>query len=116
MNFHLFVLIATIVFYIILRFYKHTVKNEKKNGKPKSNFIYILFIPIILYLTRFMYDENKLVLDKLNGNIGGGNIGGGNIGGGNTGNNLITDVAEIQSESLLSIPFPESSMSISSVN
>jgi hypothetical protein len=102
-----FVLIATIVFYIILRFYKHTVENEKKNGKPKSNFIYILFLPTILYLTRFMYNENKLVYDKLNT--------GGDITGGDIGKNLITDVGEIQSsESLLSIPFPESSMSISS--
>ena len=112
MNFHVFVLIATIVFYIILRFYKHTVENEKKNGKPKSNFIYILFLPTILYLTRFMYNENKLVYDKLNT---GGDITGGDITGGYIGKNLITDVGEIQSsESLLSIPFPESSMSISS--
>ena len=104
MNFHVFVLIATIVFYIILRFYKHTVENERRNGKPKSNFIYILFVPVILYLTRFMYIsvEGK----NTNTNTNTGIIAGGGINGiGNVG---------ILSESLLSMPFPESSISISS--
>ena len=113
MNFHVFVLIITIVFYIILRFYKHTVENEKKNGKPKSNFIYILFVPFILYLTRFMYvsspseNVNTNIKGNINTNVKGdiGSIKGGDLG---------TELAEIKSESLLSMPFPESSMSISS--
>lgn len=100
MNFHVFVLIVTIVFYIILRFYKHTVENERRNGKPKSNFIYILFVPITLYLTRFMYISSSV--EGINTDAG-TIAGAGTIGGG-----------DIKSESLLSMPFPESSISISS--
>lgn len=104
MNFHVFVLIVTIVFYIILRFYKHTVENERINGKPKSNFIYILFVPITLYLTRFMYISSSVEgINTDAGTIAGANTGTGTIGGG-----------DIKSESLLSMPFPESSISISS--
>lgn len=102
MNFHVFVLIVTIVFYIILRFYKHTVENERINGKPKSNFIYILFVPITLYITRFMYISSSVEnTNTIAGKIAG--TGAGTIGGGG-----------ITSESLLSMPFPESSISISS--
>lgn len=112
MNFHVFVLIVTIVFYIILRFYKHTVENERINGKPKSNFIYILFVPITLYITRFMYISSSVentntntntIAGKIAGKIAGTIAGAGTIGGGG-----------ITSESLLSMPFPESSISISS--
>ena len=104
MNFHVFVLIVTIVFYIILRFYKHTVENERRNGKPKSNFIYVLFVPVILYLARFMYisvEGKNTNINTDTGIIVGGGINGiGTVG--------------ILSESLLSMPFPESSISISS--
>lgn len=105
MNFHVFVLIVTIVFYIILRFYKYTVENEKKNGKPKSNFVYVLFVPVTLYLTRFMYIssvEGTNTNTNINANT---NANPGAIGGA---------IAAVTSESLLSMPFPESSISISS--
>lgn len=106
MNFHVFVLIVTIVFYIILIFYKHTVENERRNGKPKSNFIYILFVPVTLYLTKFMYISSSVEgtnTGKIAGTIAGTGKIAGTIGGG-----------DIKSESLLSMPFPESSISISS--
>ena len=113
MNFHVFVLIVTIVFYIILRFYKHTVENERRNGKPKSNFIYVLFVPVTLYLTRFMYiSTNTNINTNTNTNTGGAGVGGaGGAGGAGVGGGTI---AGIPSESLLSMPFPESSISISS--
>ena len=108
MNFHVFVLIVTIVFYIILRFYKHTVENERINGKPKSNFIYILFVPITLYITRFMYISSSVENTNTNTNTIAGKIAGTIAGAGTIGGGGIT------SESLLSMPFPESSISISS--
>jgi len=104
-----FVLIVTIVFYIILRFYKHTVENERRNGKPKSNFVYILFIPVILYLTRFMY-----ISSSGEGTNTDGNTPGAGVAGVTSVDRGVTGVAGITSESLLSMPFPESSISISS--
>jgi hypothetical protein len=60
MNFHIFVAIATFAFYILLKFYKHSIlKNNsntnKNNTKNKSNFIYILFIPVVIYITRYFF-------------------------------------------------------------
>jgi hypothetical protein len=53
MNFHVFVLISTIAFYIILKLYKSSVLYTK--NKKKSNFIYVLFAPVLLYLTHYLY-------------------------------------------------------------
>ena len=60
MNFHIFVAITTFAFYILLKFYKYSIlKNNsntnKNNTKNKSNFIYILFIPIVIYITRYFF-------------------------------------------------------------
>lgn len=59
MNFHFFVLLSTIAFYILLKLYKSSITYKNKNlphtPKKNSNLFYILFIPIILYLTRYIY-------------------------------------------------------------
>ena len=60
MNFHLFVLLSTIAFYILLKLYKSSLitkknKNYPHTPKKNSNLFYILFIPAILYLTKYMY-------------------------------------------------------------
>lgn len=54
MNFNIFVLIVTIIFYVIFRFYKYQVQNE--SNKKKSFLIYVLLIPGLLYLTKFMFN------------------------------------------------------------
>jgi multisubunit Na+/H+ antiporter MnhB subunit len=54
-NFHAFVFIATIVFYIILRSYKKKEPEDKKT----SNLIYVLLVPIILYTGNYFYQKNK---------------------------------------------------------
>jgi hypothetical protein len=54
-NFHAFVFIATIVFYIILRSYKKKEPEDKKH----SNLIYVLLVPIILYTGNYFYQKNK---------------------------------------------------------
>ncbi len=51
-NFHAFVIITTIVFYVILRSYK---KPNNENKKP-SNLIYVLLIPITLYGGNYLYN------------------------------------------------------------
>jgi hypothetical protein len=105
MNFHTFVLISTIIFYIVLRMYKQNIKEEKVS---KSNLLYVLFLPFIMYLYHFMYGVPKSTtvlpemndLQKISNNI-------------NTlQENSIFDSIK-SSEPLLTSPFPESTIGIS---
>ena len=109
MNFHIFVIIATIIFYIILRFYKSSVLYQRRT-KQSSNFIYVLFLPAILYLANFMYKCTDAEVTENIKQIASGNPGN-PINHINPGNVGMTDIV---SESLLSAPFPESSISVSS--
>lgn len=103
MNFNIFVLICTVIFYIVLRMYKKNV-NEKRNGK--SNLLYVLFLPLVMYLCHFMYSSpstiestNKIIPTPTQIPVG-------------IRENSIFDSIK-SSESLLTSPFPESSVSIS---
>lgn len=99
MNFHIFVAIITCIFYVFLRIYKSNLqtqndKNDKKR-KSKSNLLYILFMPIVLYTTHFLYYKSN--------------------------ENNITNVSSKAdslkiSDDLLSIPYPESSFRSSNLN
>ena len=91
MNYHYFVLIITIVFYIILRMYKHQIKTESKN----SNLVYVLFVPVILYLAQFMYDRND------SSTVGANII-----------NNQVIKADSI-TQSILTAPYPDSSIDVS---
>ena len=82
MNFHIFVLIITILFYIVLKYYKYNV--EKK--LQKSNLLYLMFIPLVLYLTNYMYIYQE-----------------------NFNSNSIDDSIKSKSESLLSMIYPDTS-------
>jgi heme/copper-type cytochrome/quinol oxidase subunit 2 len=98
MNFHIFVAIITCVFYVFLRIYKSKVQNDNKT-KSKSNFIYILFIPIILYITHFLY------YNEINNDLQSSPA------------QQIEKHNSLQiSEDLLSIPYPESSFRSSNLN
>lgn len=56
MNFHVFVFISTIVFYIVMKMYKIAlIKSQRKKKNNNSNLIYILFVPALLYLTHFIF-------------------------------------------------------------
>lgn len=57
-NFHAFVFITTIVFYVVLRSYK---KSEPENKKT-SNLIYVLSVPIVLYGGHYFLYKNKNTL------------------------------------------------------
>lgn len=56
-NFHVFVIVSTLLFVIILRNYKNknNVSNNQHKKKSSSNLIYILFIPLILYLSHYLF-------------------------------------------------------------
>lgn len=102
MNFHIFVLISTIIFYVVLRMYK---RNVKEQNVGKSNLLYVLFLPFIMYLYHFMYrnsttnNESGLNLQKIQNNV-------------NTLENSIFDSIR-SSEPLLTSPFPESTINTS---
>lgn len=70
-NFHIFVLVSTLVYYILLRLYKRSVLQQRKNGSETSNLIYVLFIPCLLYLTRFIFFKSQIT-NNYYGSIQGG--------------------------------------------
>jgi len=56
MNFHIFVLVTSVIFYIILRMYKSRIETEVASpSKKSSNLMYILYIPVVMYLAKLMY-------------------------------------------------------------
>lgn len=59
-NYHLFVLVSTLIYYIVLRFYKRNVLLQaKRKDNTSSNLIYITFVPILLYITRFLFLKSQ---------------------------------------------------------
>lgn len=83
-NFHAFVFITTIVFYIILRSYKKKEPEHKKT----SNLIYVLAIPVMLYGGHYFFYKDKQVI---------------------TNDSQLTEISSHTSEDLLSIPYPVTS-------
>lgn len=58
-EFHIFVFISTVVYFILLKRYKNDIeKNINSNNEPSSNLIYILFLPFILYSTQLLLKSN----------------------------------------------------------
>lgn len=110
MNFHIFVLISTVIFYIIFRFYKYQVQNE--SNKKKSFLIYVLLIPGLLYLTKFMFNiQNNINSDKFTDiKIGGME----QIPFQNNINSSVDKLSNIEFDPVLTIPYPESSIYLSS--
>lgn len=70
-NIHVFTAITTVVFYFLLKSFK---KCNQKQSKKQSNLIYLLFAPLIVYLTFFLYNKsnnfsNYIVNDNTNVSI-----------------------------------------------
>lgn len=85
-NFHIFVIVATLAVYIILKSYKSN--DESSDNSNKSNLIYVLLTPIILYSGNYFLTKNTEL----------------------TSTNNPSNNSSI-SEELLSIPYPVSSYS-----
>jgi hypothetical protein len=85
-NFHAFVFIMTLVAYV---YFKNSKKEEKTPNK-KSNLIYVLSVPIVLY-TGFYFYKSKNNNTTIQDNISQSSI--------------------IDNDELLSIPYPVSSES-----
>ena len=61
MNFHVFVIVSTSIFYILLRMYKTSVTEHAQQDpqqRKSSNLVYVLFLPAIMYLYHFMYVQS----------------------------------------------------------
>lgn len=117
-NFHVFVLISTIVYYILLRFYKRSVllQQKKNDTKDSSNLIYVLFVPVLLYLTRFIFLKTQITNNYYGG--GSGSNGGDFSGGGNyhqlqTPNNYGS--SNLKVDRYLKSSYPESTISSASI-
>ena len=54
MDFHVFVLVSTIAYYILLRRYKTTMSDPTR----KSSLLYIFFVPFLLYLCRYFFPQS----------------------------------------------------------
>lgn len=59
MNHHIFIAVATFLFYIILKQYNN--KKRFKKNKKSSNLIYVFFLPCTLYLFKYIYCNNNFV-------------------------------------------------------
>ena len=94
-NYHIFVIITTIISYIFL-----TSRKRDKN-KDNSNFIYLFYIPIILYggFYFFYSPKSKDVKLDIKSNISGTNV------------SHVSQPNNFYSEELLSDPYPTSSNS-----
>lgn len=87
-NFHAFVFIMTIAAYV---YFKNSKKEQDKQTPKKSNLIYVLSVPIILY-TGFYFYKSKQQQTIIS-------------------NNSSQAQSYVDNEDLLSIPYPMSSES-----
>lgn len=87
-NFHAFVFIMTIGAYI---YFKNSKKDETTTKNKKSNLIYVLSVPIILYTGFYFYKSRNS--NTIQDNISNSSI------------------SNIENEELLSIPYPVSESS-----
>jgi len=82
-NFHIIVLVTTFIVYIYFKLSKDANEHNKK-----SNLIFILLTPVILYTANYFYNKQKL--EKINNDI-----------------SDISNISDVSSD-LLSIPYPQS--------
>lgn len=87
-NFHAFVFIMTIAAYV---YFKNSKKKEDKQKPKKSNLIYVLSVPIILYTGFYFYKSKQITPIPSN--------------------NSTPSHSYIDNDDLLSIPYPISSES-----
>ena len=66
-TFYVYIGICTFVFFILLRIYKQKVLRDRKVKKGSSNLIFLLFVPVILYLTKYInidINEKTIVIPE----------------------------------------------------
>lgn len=87
-NFHILIGIATVIHYALLR--KLFKKNNKESISKKNYILYILILPILLYVLYYIFKEKQNGIDQ-------------NL------NNVITNANLDNTSSILTMPYPDSS-------
>lgn len=54
-NIHAFVLVASLIFYGMLRLYKNDI--ERKDSKSKL--VYVLFVPVVMYTCHYLFPSSN---------------------------------------------------------
>lgn len=103
-NFHVFVLASTLLYYILLRMYKKNVISQIKENGETSNLIYVLFVPVLLYTTRFLFLKSQIISN----NYYGGNS--------NVPNNYASNYSSPKVDRYLKTPYPDAHSTISSAS
>jgi Mn2+/Fe2+ NRAMP family transporter len=52
--FHIYVVICTLAFFIVLKIFKNKISKDRKTKVKSSNLIFLLFVPILLYITKYI--------------------------------------------------------------
>lgn len=60
MNYHIFVIICTLIYYFVLQSFKRQNKEDNDNEKSNSNLIYLLFVPLVLYLSKWLFMDSNI--------------------------------------------------------
>lgn len=63
-NFHVFVSISTIIYYIILRSFQVTSQvntNKPRRKKRESKLAYVMFLPLVLYVCYYFFVKRPAV-------------------------------------------------------
>lgn len=58
-NIHIFAVLSTIIFYFLLKSFKYSNLQNQKNIQKQSNLIYILFAPVVIYSTYYLFIYKK---------------------------------------------------------
>jgi hypothetical protein len=87
-NYHVYVMVSTIVFYGVLRAYKQSITNHiyERKANRSSNLIYVLFLPTVLYLVYYLFIIEKKPVSE----------------------NATSATLERFSEGILTAPYPDS--------
>jgi hypothetical protein len=62
--FHIYVVICTLAFFIVLKIFKNKISKDRKTKVKSSNLIFLLFVPILLYITRYINESNTSNISK----------------------------------------------------
>lgn len=65
---HIVAIIATVIFIFILKKYKKSIEKSIEDRKQHNGFIYVLYIPLVIYFIFYLYDKKYFELISTAGN------------------------------------------------
>jgi hypothetical protein len=61
MDYLYFVVLSTVVFFIIFRLYKSRILADKKLKQKNSHLIFLASIPVLLYITKYLFIKEQVI-------------------------------------------------------